>query len=74
MTVLLINASEMSLSVLDPDKMVMKKVGREKGAAAYSKLEHTAQLSIISEVSKAFNSGESSPQWVAVYKRTPTQP
>ncbi len=69
MTVLPIAASEMSLNVLDPGKMAMKKARREKDAAAYSAVKHVTLLSIISEVPDAFNTGQSSPQWVAVYKR-----
>ena len=49
--------------------MATKKAGREKGAAAYSAVEHVALLSIFSDVPDAFNAGESSPQWAAVYKR-----
>ncbi len=44
-------------------------IGGERGAAAYSAVEHIALLSIISEVPDALNAGESSPQWVAVYNR-----
>ncbi len=55
--------------MLDPDRMVTKKAGGERGAAAYSAVEHIALLSIISEVPDALNAGESSPQWVAVYNR-----
>jgi hypothetical protein len=68
-TVLFVAASETSLTVLDPDKMATKEAGREKGAAAYSAVEHVALLSITSEVPDAFNTGESSPQLATMYKR-----
>jgi hypothetical protein len=68
-TVLPVATSETSLAVLDPNRMATKKVGRERGAAAYSAVEHIALSPIISEAPDAFNAGESSPQWVAVYNR-----
>jgi hypothetical protein len=55
--------------VLDPARMATKKSGRERGGAAYGAVKHIALLSIISEVPYAFNAGESSTQWVAVYNR-----
>ncbi len=55
--------------MLDPARMESKKSGRERGVAAYDSVKHIALLSIISEVPYAFNAGENSTQWVAVYNR-----
>ena len=52
------------LSVLDLDALPSKTLsGRERGASAYTAVEHVALLSIISEIPDAINASESSSQW-----------
>jgi len=59
-----------SFAVVDAEGLASKKPRcRERGATAYSSVEHVALLSIMSQVPDAFNCSESSPQWEEVYKR-----
>jgi len=43
--------------------------GREQGANAYSAPEHIVLLTAISEVEGAFNSKESSEEWIEVFEK-----
>jgi hypothetical protein len=63
-----------SFVVMDPDGLATKKPsGRDRGSVAYSAVEHVALLSVISQVSDAFNCSESSPQREEVYSRMCTE-
>jgi len=53
---------------MDPDDLAGKKGGRVMGSTVYSRTEHVALLSIMTDTPDSFNALERSPQWEAVFK------